>query len=97
MDDQGLNTVSKRLDWACETAGVSRRALSRLAGLQDGHVALITSGHVETPTGEVLGKITSVLGCSLDWLIRGVGERPRAETMAAAVAAARSSNTTEAA
>ena len=65
------------------------RELDRLAGLHQGHVWAIESGHrpnIETDTCIALAK---VLGVSLDWLLTGEGDAPDADAVRAAVQTAR--------
>lgn len=62
--------MSDRIKRARLRAGFSARKLSRLAGLADGHVAMIERGHVD---GSVvtIGRLARVLGVSIDWLVFG--------------------------
>jgi transcriptional regulator with XRE-family HTH domain len=83
-----LSSFADRLGFARELSGMSARGLDRLAGLRAGHTALIEAGrrpNVETRTAEGLAR---ALGLSLDWLVMGVGDMPRAEDVARAVARA---------
>jgi len=68
---------------------LGKRDLDRLAGLSEGHVWMIESGNrprLEMPTATAL---TRVLGISLDWLVNGVGPKPKAKDVIAAVERAR--------
>ncbi|MBX3205137.1 MAG: helix-turn-helix transcriptional regulator [Labilithrix sp.] len=71
-------------------AGLSARALSRLAGLaSEGHVASIEAERLAA-RAETLSAIARVLGTSLDWLVNGSGTRPSDRAVRAAVERARS-------
>lgn len=50
---------------------------------------MMESGAREFPAMNVLAKLAETLGVSLDWLVRGVGEPPGDDVLAAAVRAAR--------
>lgn len=81
--------LPERLAAARQFAGLSARALDRLAGLGEGHVSMIESGRrprIEAGTAEALAR---VLGLSLDWLLAGSGKAPRPKAIREAVAAAR--------
>lgn len=70
-------------------AGLSTRELSRLAGLAESHTALIEAGTIKDIGTSTASALAGVLGCSLDWLVRGQGEPPSDAELAAAIAAAR--------
>lgn len=75
-------TLSDRLKIARAAAGIdSARQLSRRAGLADGHVAMFERGVLDDGSAKTLARLADVLGVSLDWLVRGIGEgpKPRAE------------------
>lgn len=76
-------TLSDRLRIAREAAGLTARKLSKLAGLAEGHVAMIERGTVEDGSVQTIGKIARALGVSLDWLVFGKGEGPRPTAEAA--------------
>jgi len=67
----------------------SARELDRLAGLTPCHTSLIESGRRPNPESDTLRAIATTLGVSLDWLVLGVGDPPRAEDVRAAVERAR--------
>lgn len=81
--------LGRRLKKARDTAGLSSRALSELAGASVNMVSLIERGTTKEPRSKVLTALAEVLGLSLDWLVRGIGPEPTAEQIRAAVEAAR--------
>lgn len=83
------SSVAERLRFARNLTDISARGLARLARLQPSHVSLIESGAVANVRVDTLSAIARVLGCSLDWLVNGEGDAPVAESVAAAVDAAR--------
>lgn len=76
-------------------AGLSARELSRLAGLTGAHVGLVESGAIRDVGTSTATALAGVLGCSLDWLVRGQGTPPSDAELAAAVAAARARHAAE--
>lgn len=72
-----------------EVSGLSRRELSLLAGLAQAQAGMIERGEIAAPSTDTAAKLCAVLGCSLDWLIAGTGEKPSREHVCTAVAAAR--------
>jgi len=72
-------TLSDRLKTARAASGLSARKLSKLAGLAEGHVAMIERGTVDDGSVQTIGKIAKALGVSLDWLVFGDGTGPSAE------------------
>jgi ribosome-binding protein aMBF1 (putative translation factor) len=85
---QSSRSFAARLRELREEAGVSARRLSDLAGLAPSHVALIESEVRPNVEMATVTKLATVLGASLDWLVRGEGERPERAAVAAAVATA---------
>lgn len=84
--------LGRRLRELREGAGISARALGALAGLRAScHVGMVERGDVLEPSISILIPLARALGCSLDWLLAGQGERPSAESVRAALAAARAS------
>ena len=79
-------SLSVRLQRARSLSGVSARALSRLAGLAEGHVSLIEADRpkVEARTA---AKLALALGVTMEWLVSGVGEGPSDVTIAAVTVA----------
>ena len=88
-----MDTLAERLKWARETAGLSQRGLSELAGLASSHVQLIESGRAEGLNLGTAGGLAQALGLSLDWLSGRDQEPPSALTIRAAVERARASVT----
>lgn len=81
-------TLGDRLAEVRKKAGLSTRALDRLAGLTEGHCWIIEKKNGNT-AASTIDSLARVLGCSLDYLVRGEGESPTEEAIRAAVAAAR--------
>lgn len=80
---------SFRLGSTRELAGIDPTDLDRIAGLSRGHTALLESGAKADPSSSTVAKLSSALGVSCDWLIRGTAPAPTAESVRAAVAEAR--------
>ena len=78
MSDYHIESLPQRLTRAREAAGLNRSALALRAGLNPSHVRLIEEGEREDPSGTTLAKLAEVLGVSLDWLVRGIGDGPAA-------------------
>lgn len=87
---EAIDSLPARLRWARETAGLSKRALSDLAGLDPSHVRLIEAGDRLDPRVDTLGGIARVLGTTVDWLAFGNGVAPDESHIAKAVDRARS-------
>ena len=85
-----MNTLAERLRWARRTAGISKRGLCDVAGLDPSHVRAIETGdrgkRLSADTALNLGR---ALGCTVEWLINGEGAPPSPEAVRAAVARAR--------
>lgn len=78
-----------RLRWARTVAGLSKRALSDIAGLDPSHVRFIEAGERPNPSVDTLGALAEKLGTSVDWLAFGRGEPPTEAAVRAAVEHAR--------
>lgn len=81
--------VGKRIRELREAAGLSARELGRLARLPSpAHVSLIEASDrpINTTTATALA---AVLGCSLDYLVNGVGRAPGVRAVRASVEEAR--------
>lgn len=76
--DDHADTLPRRLERARIAAGLNRSQLAIRAGLNPSHVRLIEDGLRGDPSGTTLAKLAEVLGVSIDWLVRGVGEGPSA-------------------
>ena len=83
-------SIAERVRSAREASGLSQRSLSTLAGLSTGAVNLIESGDRESPAAATLAGIAGVLGITLDWLVSGIGDEPKAEAIRGAAARAQS-------
>lgn len=88
-ETEGTPGIPGRLQKAREMSGLSRRALSVMAGLAESHVGQLERGVGPKPGAGVLAAICGVLGVSLDWLVLGQGPEPEEEAVLAAVEAAR--------
>jgi len=75
-----LSNVSSRLRAAREFAGLSGRALDRLASRPEGTAAIIEGRNAEGMRRHVAESYANVLGVELAWLMLGIGpllaERP---------------------
>jgi transcriptional regulator with XRE-family HTH domain len=86
----GHATVAGRLRVVRKKAEISARELARLSGVSEPLIGYIErSPHGDRSRVRTLVAITKVLGCSLDWLLLGVGDAPRGIAVRAAVAKAR--------
>lgn len=47
--------------------------------------AMIERGHIHRPAADILGRLASVLGISLDWLVLGKGPEPVADQVKTAI------------
>lgn len=71
----GMDSVAERLRWILEQRGLSARALSKKAGLADGHVGLILRGTVgDGVAAATLNKLAAAAGVNSQWLSQGIGE-----------------------
>lgn len=71
-----MDTIADRIRWILETRDLSARALSKRAGLADGHVSMILRGLVgKGVTAETLAQIARAGGVSVQWLATGEGQR----------------------
>lgn len=91
-------TLSSRVRYLREAAGLTCVEVDALAGLGRGHTALVESGAKTNPTLSTLRGLAGVFGwhpsrkrrrLSLDWFVGGRGDPPAAKDVRAAVEAAR--------
>jgi transcriptional regulator with XRE-family HTH domain len=70
--------------------GISQRELAELAGISPAYPGFLERSP-ETPTigAEIALRIATTLGCSIEYLVRGVGQPPTEEAARDAVATAR--------
>ena len=69
-----MDTIADRLRWILETRDLSARALSKKAGLAEGHVGLIIRGTVgKGVAADTLNKIAAAGGVNAHWLSTGEG------------------------
>jgi transcriptional regulator with XRE-family HTH domain len=69
--------LAERVKSILEEMQISRRELSRRAGLHPSHVEQLTANRVARPSQDVLDKIARAAGVSLEWLATGTGPRTR--------------------
>ena len=81
-----------RIDQLRLAAGVSRRELCRLAGLNATFLARARTDLRSVPRADLVVAIAKVLGATTDWLVAGHGTAPSAAAVRAAVAAARAAH-----
>jgi transcriptional regulator with XRE-family HTH domain len=82
------STLAGRLRAARTLAGLSGRALDKLAGRKEGHASVIESRPDGAVKAAVAMAYARALGVSLEWLVDGKGEPPTRESLARAVEAA---------
>lgn len=82
--------IGKRLARLRRYTGLSARGLDLLAGAARGTTALLELGRRDTMSAETASKYIRALGCSLEWLIGGVGKAPTEAHVSTAIAAAKS-------
>lgn len=85
---ESLNSPWDRLRWARLAANISARELDRLAGLAEGHTALLEAGKKNDIEMRTAKKLKSALGVTLDWLVIGEGDPPTTEHILSSVKAA---------
>ena len=68
---------------------LSARSLAELANLTQSQVAQIERGDIERPRADTIVPLSTVLGVTTDWLLKGEGDPPTAEQVTAAVEKAR--------
>lgn len=83
-----VETIAARVQHVREIAGLSRSALSQLAGLAQTHVGLIERKAEANPQVSTLTSLSRVLGVSIDWLATGEGVGPTEDAVREAVARA---------
>lgn len=74
-------TFVDRLRAARRLRGLRAVGVDRLAGLSEGHTALLESGVRAAPAAETCAKLAAALGCTLDWLVCGIGQGPEPATV----------------
>ena len=84
-----MSGLARRLKHALKLGQVSARAAASLAGISSGAPGQILRGKVRGPSVSTLDPLARVLGCSLDWLVRGEGQGPSSVTVRSAVALAK--------
>lgn len=84
-----MQTLSARLHALREDAGISARLLSELAGLSHTMVTRLENEDRPRPSGATIALLARVLGCSGEYLLFGLTDRPTCEQVRAAVANAR--------
>lgn len=89
-----LETPWDRLRWARHAAGISARELDRLAGLAEGHSALLEAGKKKGLEMRTAAGLARALGLSLDWLVLGEGGQPDEDKIRKAVGSAQAAQLT---
>lgn len=82
-------SIHARLRELRELSGLSARALSKAAGLNERHVAMIEDGTVKDPASSTIEALAVTCGASVDWLIAGRGKPPSKAAVARAIDKAR--------
>lgn len=77
MTEEEVQSVGARIRSARSVRGLGSRALDRAAGLREGHVAMI-EGRAGDIEGQTAAAIAKALDVSLEWLLSGEGEGPKA-------------------
>jgi len=72
-------TFSTRLREAREARGLSTRELDAAAKVAIGRTWQIESGRKANVEVKTIARIASALGCSIDWLVSGVGDGPHVD------------------
>jgi transcriptional regulator with XRE-family HTH domain len=88
-----MDTPGERLRHVRELSGLSARELDRLAGQPEGHATMIERRSAERVWTDTAASYAQVVGVTLDWLVRGVGDRPTKKSVRAAVERARDTAT----
>lgn len=70
-----MTGISERIESVLAELKISRRELSRRAGLSPSHVEQLTAGRVATPSAVVISAIAHAAGVSVDWLATGADPR----------------------
>lgn len=71
-------------------AGISARALDRVAKTPRGLASMLESGQRTAGSPETVLKYARALGCSYEFLILGLGKPPAAQAVSSAIAVAES-------
>jgi transcriptional regulator with XRE-family HTH domain len=82
-------TAGERIKAARDLIRLPSRQLDKLAGLDTGVSWAVENSATGNSQSATLDKIARALGLSLDYVVRGEGEPPTAESVQAAVDAAR--------
>jgi transcriptional regulator with XRE-family HTH domain len=85
-----MNDLASRLiQLRALAGGISQRELARLAGTSSAYPGMIERATLDTPvSGALATRLAQVFGCSLDYLLNGLGEPPSERVVKAAVALA---------
>jgi transcriptional regulator with XRE-family HTH domain len=78
-----MRSITDRLKWARETAGLSQRRLAKVADLSEAVVRHLEGGTTETIETKTALKLSGALGCSVGWLLAGEGDAPTEESLIA--------------
>lgn len=72
-------------------AGIAARELDRLSGQAQGYAALIESGERKRVGAVIMTAYARTLGCTVEWLVSGLGQAPDKRRVVEAIARARES------
>lgn len=85
-----MDTLGTRLKRTRERAGLTATELSQLAGLKNAsHVGMIERGARPGISATTAVGLAQALGCSVAWLVLGVGNEPDNDTICTSVKRAR--------
>ncbi len=84
-----MDTISDRVRDLRTRSGLKGKELDRLAGFSPGKLWSIERAEGQNFELDTIRGLAGVFGCSLDYLVSGVGEPPTDEQLADAVKAAR--------
>lgn len=68
-----MKTIAERIRWVLDTRHMTAQALSRRAGLADGHVGHFLNGRVKRPHHDTIVAIANAAGVNPKWLEDGEG------------------------
>lgn len=84
-----LSTIRARVRKLRVLSGLSARELAGIAGVAHSLVSYLEEGTRVDPRSSTVTALAATCGVSLDWLVLGEGDEPTAESVHAAVEAAR--------
>lgn len=81
-------SIGKRLRVLRELTGLNQSQLSHTCGFPRGYIGLLEEGRRADPWATTLAVVSATLGCTLDYLVLGIGPEPHAAEVLAAIARA---------